>query len=230
MIPKKLHYCWFGGNEKPRHVIKCLETWRKICPDYEIKEWNESNFDVHINKYCSEAYAKKKWAFVSDVARVYALYNEGGIYMDTDVEVIRRFDDLLTNKAFMGFEGTKWIATSTMGTEPGLHYIKQFLDSYAERHFVDDEGHYDQTTNVRTITGLLVEDYGLLLNGKLQKLGIITVYPTDYFTPYDYLTGKLRKTKNTHTIHWFNQSWIGLKGWKVKLGQLIHRFKGIRME
>lgn len=133
MIPKIIHYCWFGGKEKPDEVKRLIGTWKKHCQGYVIKEWNESNFDINQYVYCWDAYQHKKWAFVSDVARLWALYHEGGIYMDTDVEVLRPLDDLLKHKAFLGFEGTQWIATNIMGTEPGNELIGRFLDSYKRR-------------------------------------------------------------------------------------------------
>ena len=230
MIPKIIHYCWFGGKQKPDEVLHFIATWKKHCPEYTIKEWNESNFNVHINKYCSEAYRAKKWAFVSDVARMYALYHEGGIYMDTDVEVLRPLDDLLNHKAFLGFEGTQWIATNIIGTEPNNSIIEAFKNSYESRSFVNEDGTMDMTTNVEGWTQLLVSDYGLVLDGKKQQIGDFMIYPSEYFTPYDYLNGKIMKTTNTYTIHWFNQSWIGQKKWRTRIAQWLHRMVGIKMK
>lgn len=231
MIPKKIHYCWFGGNPLPEDVQKYIETWKKFCPDYEIKEWNEQNFDIHRNQYVEEAYQQKKWAFVSDVARIYALYTEGGIYMDTDVEVVRNLDPLLNVRGFLGFEGTQWIATNLVGFEAGHELLKMFLDSYDYRSFVREDGTLDQTTNVEELTKLLVEHYQLVLNGEKQNLakGII-IYPTDYFSPYDYIQGKLNRTERTYTIHWFSQSWIGQSSVRRKIVQLIHRITGTKMK
>ena len=231
MIPKKIHYCWFGGNPLPEDVQKYIETWKKFCPDYEIKEWNEQNFDIHRNQYVEEAYQQKKWAFVSDVARIYALYTEGGIYMDTDVEVVRNLDPLLNVRGFLGFEGTQWIATNLVGFEAGHELLKMFLDSYDYRSFVREDGTLDQTTNVEELTKLLVEYYQLVLNGEKQNLakGII-IYPTDYFSPYDYIQGKLNRTEHTYTIHWFSQSWIGQGSIRRKIAQLIHRITGTHMK
>lgn len=231
MIPKKIHYCWFGGNPLPEDVQKYIETWKKFCPDYEIKEWNEQNFDIHRNQYVEEAYQQKKWAFVSDVARIYALYTEGGIYMDTDVEVVRNLDPLLNVRGFLGFEGTQWIATNLVGFEAGHELLKMFLDSYDYRSFVREDGTLDQTTNVEELTKLLVEHYQLVLNGEKQNLTEgITVYPTDYFSPYDYIQGKLNRTERTYTIHWFSQSWIGQSSVRRKIVQLIHRITGTKMK
>lgn len=230
MIPKTIHYCWFGGAPKPKGVEKCIASWKKLCPDYTIKEWNENNFDTHCNQYCEQAYETKKWAFVSDVARLSALVHEGGIYMDTDVEVVKTFDDLLGNQAFLGFEGTQWIATSCMGAEANNPILKQFLQMYEERPFIRKDGTLDKTTNVEALTHLLTEQQGLVLNGRQQSLAHFEVFPTDYFTPYDYISGVLKKTENTHTIHWFDQSWIGNKPLRTKLSQLFHRLTGVHMK
>jgi len=230
MIPKTIHYCWFGRNPKPEGVQKCIDSWKKYLTDYEIKEWNEENFDIHINKYCEQAYNHRKWAFVSDVARVIALYHEGGIYFDTDVEVVQSFNPLLHQKAFLGFEGTQWIATSTMGTEPGNPIIKQFIDNYNTRNFENEEGHLDLKSNVRVLTKMLIDEQGLILNGKEQQLKDFHIFPTEFFTPFDYINGKLRKTTNTYSIHWFDQSWIGQKPWRVRISQWYHRLIGSKMK
>lgn len=231
MIPKKIHYCWFGGNPLPKDMLKYIDTWKKFCPDYEIKEWNEQNFDIHLNHYVEEAYENKKWAFVSDVARIYALYTEGGIYMDTDVEIVRNIDPLLNTRGFLGFEGTQWIATNIAGFEPRHELLENFLDAYNHRTFLKKDGRLDQTTNVEELTKLLVNEYGLQLNGQFQKIvkGII-VYPTDYFSPYDYIQGKLNKTSNTYSIHWFSQTWIGQSLWRKRVAQFIHRILGTKMK
>ena len=230
MIPKKIHYCWFGGKAKPKAVLDCIASWRKVCPDYEIVEWNETNFDVHINPYCEQAYSLKKWAFVSDVVRVYALSVHGGIYMDTDVEVVRNFDDLLHYTAFFGFEGTQWVATSTMGAEAGNHIVGEFMERYAARQFLKDDNTMDLETNVRALTALLVSEYGVVLNGQEQDRVYFHLFPTDYFTPYDYISGRMRQTSNTHTIHWFGQSWIDIKSWRLRLAQFFHRIIGMKMK
>ncbi|MBR3455924.1 MAG: hypothetical protein IKH26_11430 [Bacteroidaceae bacterium] len=230
MIPKKIHYCWFGGCPKPKDVLECIASWRKMCPDYEIVEWNETNFDVHINTYCEQAYSLKKWAFVSDVARLYALFSFGGIYMDTDVEVVRDFDDLLHYHAFFGFEGTKWVATSTMASESDNPILKNFMDHYAQRTFIKKDGSLDLDTNVMVFTSMLTAEYGVRLDGQEQNHDLFHLFPTDYFTPYDYITGLLHKTPHTHAIHWFGQSWLKVKSWRQKLAQLYHRLIGQKME
>ena len=230
MIPKIIHYCWFGGKEKPEDVLKMIASWMKHCPDYEIKEWNETNFNIHLNRYTEEAYQQKKWAFVSDVARLWALVHEGGIYMDTDVEVIRPLDNLLVNKAFIGFEGTQWIGTNLMGTEPHNAFLQAFLEDYNHRNFTNPDGTLNQTTNVEEITSRFLTQHNLVRNGKQQQAGDFTIYPTDYFSPYDYINGKVRTTANTYSIHWFSQSWIKRSKWKTRLSQWWHRICGIQMK
>ena len=230
MIPKIIHYCWFGGKEKPEDVLKMIASWMKHCPDYEIKEWNETNFNIHLNRYTEEAYQQKKWAFVSDVARLWALVHEGGIYMDTDVEVIRPLDNLLANKAFIGFEGTQWIGTNLMGTEPHNAFLQAFLEDYNHRNFTNPDGTLNQTTNVEEITSRFLTQHNLVRNGEQQQAGAFTVYPTDYFSPYDYINGKVRTTANTYSIHWFSQSWIKRSKWKTRLSQWWHRICGTQMK
>lgn len=229
-IPKKIHYCWFGGKEKPQEVMDYIATWRKFCPDYEIKEWNESNFDVQSCRYVAEAYAHKKWAFVSDVARIAALYHEGGIYLDTDVEVLCSLDSLLENKGFLGFEGERWIATNIIGAQAGHPVLYQFLQDYLTRRFVMADGSLDMTTNVAELTKLLQSNYGLNLNGQEQNVAGFHIYPTDYFSPYDYIQGRLKKTDNTYTIHWYSQTWTKQSQLRRKLAQWYHRFIGLKMK
>ena len=207
MIPKRIHYCWFGGNPLTESAKKCIESWKKFCPDYEIIEWNESNFDVNCCDYVCEAYKAEKWAFVSDVARLAALVTHGGIYMDTDVEVIRSLDDLLDQDAFVCFESKNKIATSLMACQMHHSLFKELLEIYDMLHFVKPNGLNDQTTNVKRITDYCVK-YGLKLDGSLQKIKGMTIYPAEYFSPLDFDTGKLRIAFSTYSIHWFDASWM----------------------
>ena len=131
MIPKKIHYCWFGGNAKPDSVQKCINSWKRFCPDYEIIEWNESNFDIHCMPFVEQAIESKKYAFASDVARLMVVYENGGLYFDTDVEVVRNFDDLLENKAFLGFENNEYVASGLgFGSEADVEFFKRHIDAY----------------------------------------------------------------------------------------------------
>ena len=207
MIPKKIHYCWFGGNPLPELAQKCIESWRKFCPEYEIIEWNESNFDIVRFTYAKEAYDAKKWAFVSDVARLYALVTCGGIYMDTDVELLKPIDELLKYEAISGFEPKEQISTGLIGCRKEFPLFTELLADYDNRHFVDAEGNYDLTTNVKTITDICLKN-GLILNNQKQTIEGFTLFPADYFCPKDYLTGKLNITENTYAIHHFDGSWL----------------------
>ncbi|MDQ0242552.1 hypothetical protein J2S09_000088 [Bacillus fengqiuensis] len=207
-IPKIIHYCWFGGNEKPEIVKKCIESWRGNLAHYEIKEWNEDNFDITGNPYVREAYEAKKFAFVSDYVRVHALYNFGGIYLDTDVEVFKSFDDFLQHDSFWGFEQENYIATSTIGAAMGNKLIKLFLDSYKEKTFIKEDGTHDQLTNVAIVTDIL-KDIGLKTNGEYQEIdGIGVFYPQTYFSPYDYINCRNFITENTYAMHHFYKSWL----------------------
>lgn len=207
MIPKIIHYCWFGRNPLPPLAIKCIESWKKYCPDYEIKEWNEDNFDLDLFPYTREAYDNRKFAFVTDVVRLYALYHEGGIYMDTDVEVLKPIDCFLTHHAFSGFENERNVPTGIMASEKGGKWAKDNLEYYTDRHFLFSDGKYDLTTNVTIITNYMLP-LGLKQNNTYQDFSnLITFYPKDYFCPKSYEDGKIYLTENSYTIHHFAGSW-----------------------
>lgn len=208
-IPKVIHYCWFGKGGKPELAKRCIESWKKYCGDYELKEWNEDNFDINCNTYVKQAYENKKFAFVTDYVRLYALYTQGGIYMDTDVEVLKPLDSFLELHAFSSFENNNMIPTGIIGSEKGNAWIKDLLDEYTDLTFVDEHGNFDLTTNVSRITELTHNKYGLKLTSSYQELkgGIVTLYPFDYFCPKDWETGKINLTANSYTIHHFSGSW-----------------------
>lgn len=207
MIPKIIHYCWFGRNPLPPLAVKCIESWKKYCPDYAIKEWNEENFDLNSYPYVREAYDKRRFAFVTDVVRLYALYHEGGIYMDTDVEVLKPLDVFLSHHAFSGFEDEMHVPTGIMASEKGGKWAKDNLAYYNNRHFLKADGGVDLTTNVETITNYMLP-LGLKQNNTFQDFpGLITFYPKDYFCPKSYQDGQIYLTENTHTIHHFAGSW-----------------------
>ncbi len=207
MIPKRIHYCWFGRNAKPLMVEKCLKSWQKHCPDYEIIEWNEDNFDVSTAPlYVRQAYNAGKWAFVSDYVRLRAMTGMGGIYMDTDVELVKSFDAFLHHEAFAGFETEDHISTGVMACREGFPLFMEFLSSYDGRSFLKEDGSPDYTTNVETFTNICLAK-GLQQNGKQQCICGLTLYPPAVFSPVDFETGKLHKTSKTVTIHWFSGSW-----------------------
>ena len=225
-IPKKIHYCWFGGNPLPELAQKCIDSWKKYLPDYEIIRWDESNFDFSINDYVREAYENKKWAFITDYVRLYVLYNYGGIYMDTDVEVLKPLDELLTHKAFSGFEDKINIPTGIIASEKHNKWIKYLLDYYKDRHFIVD-GKINYTTNVLIITEMTKKKYGLKQNNTYQDLKDVVFYPNDYFCPKDHMNGEIYLTDNTYCIHHFSGSWQS-KGMKLreKVFRTIHKIFG----
>jgi mannosyltransferase OCH1-like enzyme len=208
MIPKKIHYCWFGRGKMPELAYKCIDSWKKYLPDYEIKEWNEDNFDLDLYPYTREAYDSRKFAFVTDVVRLYALYHEGGIYMDTDVEVVRSLDKFLHHTAFSGFEDDHNIPTGIMASEKGGQWAKENLEYYNNLHFISGDGVMDMTTNVQIITKIMLP-YGLKQDNTFQDFPqLITFYPKDYFCPKNHETLEVAITNNTYTIHHFNGSWL----------------------
>jgi len=209
MIPKVIHYCWFGRGKMPALAQKCIKSWKKYCPDYEIKEWNEDNFDLDLYPYAREAYDNRKFAFVTDVVRLYALYHEGGIYMDTDVEVLKPLDPFLKHTAFSGFESETDVPTGIMASVKGGKWAKENLDYYNGRHFLKDDGTFDMTTNVVTITNYMVQ-YGLKRDNTFQDFpDFFTIYPKTFFCPlYGCDTIKSCLSAETVTIHHFAGSWL----------------------
>ena len=240
MIPKIIHYCWFGNNPLPEDAKKCIASWKKYFPDYEIKEWNESNYDLSTCPYVKEAYESKKWAFVADYARFDILYKYGGIYFDTDVEVIKSFDDILKNGAFMGQEVGTSLGVNPTGNKagsaetvvvvnpglgisvaPGLWLYREILDYYNGIHFLKD-GVMD-TTTICVHTTAILKKYGYdEYKKEIQNVADITIYPPEYFCPMDYTTGKLYITGNTRSIHWYTASWqSSYSKFKTKLQHLL---------
>lgn len=211
MIPKIIHYCWFGKGEKPSRIKECISSWKKVLDDYEIIEWNEDNFNVNELEYTREAYKAKKYAFVSDVARVKALYEYGGIYLDTDVMVYKSFDSILNHKCVLGFEMGNYVATSFMASEPQFNLMKEFYDLYVYRNFYDKNGNIISGTNVSKLTNMLINK-GLKRNNQFQILeDEIVIYPQEYFSPYDYGDCIKNNTENTICEHLFLVSWMSKK-------------------
>lgn len=221
MIPKKIHYCWFGDNPLPPLAVKCIESWKKYLPDYEIKEWNESNFDLNYNDYVREAFEAKKWAFITDVVRLYALVNEGGIYMDTDVEVLKPLDDLLVYEAVSGFETKTRIPTGLMACQEQQPLFKELLHEYDGLHFKSPDGSFDMTTNVTRITNIGLK-YGFIPNNAKQTVNGFTLLPQDYLCPKSYEDGETYLTENSMTIHHFAGSWLSdVDRYAKELGQKL---------
>ncbi len=215
-IPKIIHYVWMGKGAKSELFNKCYASWKKYLPEYEIVEWNEDNFDINSNLYVRQAYECKKWAFVSDYVRLYAVYTQGGVYMDTDVEVLQPLDRFLVHGAFSGFESEMDIPTGIMAGEKGHPWYKDLLSYYDNRPFINKEGgDMDLTTNVTSITNITCEKYGLIRNGKLQYLhDDVVLYPKSFFCPLDYIkfrNSEKKITSETYTIHHFAGSWENTK-------------------
>ena len=224
MIPKTIHYCWFGGNPKPRLAEKCIASWKKYCPDYEIIEWNEENFDVCMNGYTRMCYEQKKYAFLSDYARLFVVARYGGVYFDTDVEVIRPIDALLENDAFYCFETPEYVASGLgFGSAAQGESILAMLKAY---DFL-----LEGTEGVRVCpqlnTAALVE-LGLKQDGSLQNTGDALILPADYMNPFNTATGVLKKTANTVSIHWYSAAWLSpWKRFRSRMMRPLHRIFGI---
>lgn len=218
MIPKVIHYCWFGRNPLPPLAIKCIESWKKYLPDYEIKEWNEDNFDVNIITYTKEAYYAKRYAFVSDYARFWILYHYGGLYFDTDVEIIKSIETIIKKGAFIGCENNAKSEYNQqgnlgcnpglgLGCDPGLDFYKEILNLYSTLLFITKDGKQNTKTIVQYTTELLVA-HGLKYTNEIQHINGIWIYPKEYFCPIEYLTKKKTITANTCTIHHYAESWV----------------------
>ena len=206
-IPKIIHYCWFGRGDLPEDVLKCIESWKKHCPDYELIRWDEDNYDYSKCRYTKEAYEHRKWAFVSDVARLDIVYRFGGIYLDTDVELVKSLDPLLQEPAFMAFEQGRKVATGLgFGGEKGNWLIGKNLEEYLKRPFVQEDGTLDLTP-CPIITTEVFERYGLVRENKFQRLNEMTIFPADYFSPMVLSDGSAEITKNTVSIHHAAGTW-----------------------
>ncbi len=241
MIPKTIHYCWFGRGKKPKLARKCIKSWKKYCPDYEIIEWNEDNFDVNCNAYVKEAYEAKKYAFVSDYARFFILYHQGGVYFDTDVELIKPIDDMVAQGAFMGCEqdgcdlSQGICKTNSFGevnpglgiaAAPGLRLYEEILEFYQSLRFILEDGTYNEKTVVAYTTEILLS-HGMKNVKEVQRVEEITIYPKEYLCPMDNNTGKLEITENTVSIHWYSKSWLDRKQRLIsRIARPFHRIFG----
>lgn len=231
MVPKIIHYCWFGGKPLPRSARRCIASWRKYLPEYEIREWNEDNFDVNAVPYTREAYARGKYAFVSDYARFWVLYHYGGLYFDTDVEVIQSFDDIMARGAFMGIEKDgENVAVAPglgMGAVSGMELYKEVIDHYSTLKFVDERGIQIAGTVVKHATDVLIR-HGFEAEDREQQVAGVWIYPNDWFNPLEDATGRLTITDNTHSIHHYSKTWVDNYGpLRIWLTRRLHRIFGV---
>lgn len=218
MIPKKIHYVWVGGKEKPADIQRCMNTWKKHLQDYEIIEWNEKNFDIDSHPFTKSAYAAKKWAYVSDYIRAYAIYNEGGIYLDTDVLILEDFEKFLNDRAFVGYENPDYPFTAVFGAEKGHPFVKSILDYYEGREFEFDSNDQMKVVNTKSVSDILIQDYGCQLGNKRQTLREgIEVYTEDILC---------NPSKNSTSIHVFTGTWM--EGAKP-LARKINKFLKLRV-
>lgn len=217
MIPKVINYCWFGGNKFPADLKKCIDSWKKYCPNYEIKEWNENNFNINCCKYVQQAYKAKKWAFVSDYARFWILYRYGGVYLDTDVELIKPLDEIIDKGPYMGGEPYYNYSSTNlkkynvapglgMAAEPRMPFYKKVLDLYNKQLFYDSNGNINRETVVTKVTRLLNKE-GFKGTDGIEHIAGMNIYPPEYFCPKNYLTGVITITSNTYSIHHYTASW-----------------------
>lgn len=213
-IPKIIHYVWVGNNEKPKDIKRCMETWKKHLKDYEIIEWNEKNFDIDSNKFVKEAYEARKWAYVSDYIRAYAIYNYGGIYLDTDVLVVESLDSLLDNRAFVGYENPQYPFTAVFGAEKNHPFLKSILDYYEHLSFEFDANDQYKNVNTKTVSDILIEEYGCELGNKEQLLRTgIKVYKDNVLC---------NPSEDSKTIHIFTGTWLeGESNFKKNLNRIV---------
>lgn len=209
-IPKVIHYCWFGRNPLPERYVRWMESWKKCCPDYEIVEWNEDNYDIHANRYMSEAYEAGKWGFVPDYARLDIIYRYGGVYLDTDVELVRSLDDLLQESAFAGFQDHCVAFGLGFGAVPHHEGIRILRDAYDGVRFRRPDGSLNLLPSPAYQTDCLLE-HGLLANGERQNVLGIELYPCDWFSPMLHYSHRLVMNENTHSIHPFDGSWVAAR-------------------
>lgn len=205
-IPKIIHYCWLSEEEYPVKIRDCIDSWNRLLPDYQIKLWDRNSIDFDKWPYAKEALTLKKYAFASDIIRLIAIYSEGGIYLDSDIEVLKSFDSLLSDKAFIGFESGFRVGPWLIAGEKGNPIIKEMLDYYVGKHFCDKNGNIDMTPNTVPITRILSE-HGLKPVNDIQRLDNITIYPEEFYCPMNPWTGKINKTENTYAMHLFAGAW-----------------------
>lgn len=223
-IPKIIHYCWFGKGKLPEEAQKCIESWKRNCPTYQIIEWNEDNYNYQKNKYIKQAYESKKWSFVTDYVRLDVINQYGGIYFDVDVELLKSLDDLLSYNAFFGFENVSYVATGLgFGALPNQKIVEDMLSIYENINFINADGSLNQIT-CPVYNTQIIKKYGFIINGKTQINENICVLAPEYLAPYNYMTGDLNITNNTYSVHWYNMSWKSVQEKKyIKKIQKVYK-------
>ncbi len=224
MIPKILHLCWLSGDEYPAEIKRYISTWKEKCPGYEIKVWSKDSFDILSVRWVKEAFEAKKYAFAADYIRFWALYNYGGIYLDSDVEILKSFDEFLCNKSFMCFEYLNFPEAAVIGAEPKLKWVKRCLDFYDNKSFFYSTGEMKTQVVPHLVKIVLEKELNVHLfdNGKIQEFNDIVLYPYWYFSPKNYFSGSIKIHKNTYAIHRFASAWGPAKKrtWTLK----VHNF------
>jgi len=235
LIPKIIHYCWVGPNPIPEKELECIRSWKKYLPEYELMFWNEKTFDINSNIFSKQAYEAKYYAFVSDYIRTKVLYEYGGIYLDTDVEILDNLDEILVKgNCFLGFESRSKIGTALMGFTPKHYVIGEFVNYYMNNDFQDAKGNVNTIANVSIFTDLLT-DYGLVLDGKGNKIKDIDIYPREYFFPKKLSDDEFRITEQTLAVHKYSCSWLSeneikrgnSKVWRKLIRPQLRLFKNV---
>lgn len=209
MIPKIIHLCWLSGDEYPGNIRKCLDSMKAVLPDYEMRIWTKENFDVDSVRWVKEAFEAKKYAFAADYIRFWSLYNYGGIYLDSDVEVLKNFDGFLNEKSFIGFEYLNIPEAAVIGAEKGTAWLKICLDWYEGESFFSESGEMKVQVVPLLVRLALEKQYAVRIfdSGKIQKLDSLTLYPYKFFSPKNYFTGRVKVFKETVCIHRFASAW-----------------------
>ena len=227
-VPKIIHYCWLSGSAYPPLVQECIDSWKKFCPDYELMLWDMKKFDIHSVKWVEQAVQQRKWAFAADYIRLYALYNYGGIYLDSDYELLKPLDPYLEHDGFVSSESKHSICMAMIAVKPKAAWIKEMLDEYENVDFIDSTGKMDIVPNSKKAQAYLERKYNYSWSSEKQVLGgEIVVYPEEVFSPLNCFTGVLNVTENTVGIHHYDNMWKSKKDkLKKKLMQIGTRVIG----
>ena len=223
MIPKIIHFCWLSDEPYPEIIRLCMDSWHKYLPDYEFVHWDLQKLNEIDSIWAKQAFEHKKYAFAADFIRCYSVYNFGGIYLDTDVELFDSFDSFLNLKAFMGLDSRGDLEAAVFGAEKHAEWLGKALEFYKDRKFVNTDG----TFNIITMPNVFKSVFNQLLGREypqyeeISDLSFLTLFPPDFFSPKDYTTGVVRRTSRTVAVHHFEAGWLNKSGW----GWRKHQFK-----